>query len=62
MIVAVANTKDLQCLTEKFATQRIIQPADDIFFNSGLVPKTKLISDAGLDPNNLPKNGDEFLK
>jgi multiple sugar transport system substrate-binding protein len=78
----------------QFATQGIIQPADDIFFNSGLVPKddfnqslintitvdgktmavpfdnhgwglyynTKLISDAGLDPNNLPKNGDEFLK
>jgi multiple sugar transport system substrate-binding protein len=79
---------------KQFATQGIIQPADDIFYSSGLVNKsdfnqslintitvdgktmavpfdnhgwglyynTKLISDAGLDPNNLPKNGDEFLK
>jgi len=28
----------------------------------GLYYNTKLISAAGLDPNNLPKNGDEFLK
>src|SRR5437899_307383 len=28
----------------------------------GLYYNTKLISDAGLDPNALPKNGDEFLK
>jgi multiple sugar transport system substrate-binding protein len=78
----------------QFASQGIIQPADDIFFSNGLVDKkdfnqslintitvdgktmavpfdnhgwglyynTKLISDAGLDPNTLPKNGDEFLK
>jgi multiple sugar transport system substrate-binding protein len=78
----------------QFATQGIIQPADDIFYSTGLVPKndfnqslintitidgktmavpfdnhgwglyynTKLIADAGLDPNSLPKNGDEFLK
>lgn len=78
----------------QFASQGIIQPADDIFYSSGLVDKkdfnqglidtitvngktmavpfdnhgwglyynTQLISDAGLDPNTLPKNGDEFLK
>lgn len=78
----------------QFATQGLIQPADDNFYKSGLVSKedfnpnlintitidgktmavpfdnhgwglyynTKLITDAGLDPNNLPKNGDEFLK
>jgi multiple sugar transport system substrate-binding protein len=79
---------------KQFSSQGILQPADDIFFSTGLVPKddfnpslietitvdgktmavpfdnhgwglyynTKLISDAGLDPNNLPKNGDEFIK
>jgi ABC-type glycerol-3-phosphate transport system substrate-binding protein len=78
----------------QFASQGVLQPADDIFFNSGLVPKddfnpslmqtitvdgkimavpfdnhgwglfynTKLIQDAGLDPNNLPKNGAEFIE
>lgn len=78
----------------QFATQGLIQPADDNFYKSGLVAKddfnqslintitvdgktmavpfdnhgwglyynTKLITDAGLDPTTLPKNGDEFLK
>jgi ABC-type glycerol-3-phosphate transport system substrate-binding protein len=79
---------------KQFAAQGLLQPADDIFFNTGLVPKddfqqglietitidgktmavpfdnhgwglfynTKLIKDAGLDPENLPKNGDEFIQ
>jgi ABC-type glycerol-3-phosphate transport system substrate-binding protein len=79
---------------KQFAAQGILQPADDIFFSTGLVPKddfnpglietitvdgktmavpfdnhgwglyynTKLIKDAGLDPENLPKNGDEFIQ
>jgi ABC-type glycerol-3-phosphate transport system substrate-binding protein len=79
---------------QQFAAQGLLQPADDIFFSTGLVPKddfapnlietitidgktmavpfdnhgwglyynTKLIQDAGLDPNNLPKNGDEFIQ
>jgi ABC-type glycerol-3-phosphate transport system substrate-binding protein len=78
----------------QFASQGVLQPADDIFFNTGLVPKddfntslmdtitvdgkimavpfdnhgwglfynTKLIQDAGLDPNTLPKNGAEFIE
>ncbi len=78
----------------QFADQGIIQPADTIFFQPGLIPKddfnpsliseitvddltqavpfdnhgwlnwvnVKVIEDAGLDPNNLPKNGDEFLE
>ena len=77
----------------QFVTQGLLQPMDDIAYNSGLVPKadfakqlmdvitidgqtmavpfdnhgwglyynTKLIQDAGLDPNALPKNGAEFL-
>ncbi|MEN9935072.1 MAG: hypothetical protein RLZZ387_1651 [Chloroflexota bacterium] len=95
----VAGTPpDLACLHEwgilQFATQGVIQPVDDIFFGSGLIPKddfnqdlinkitidgkvyaipfdnhgwgmyvnTKVISDAGLDPNNLPKNQAEFIE
>jgi ABC-type glycerol-3-phosphate transport system substrate-binding protein len=78
---------------QQFAAQGLLQPADDIFFSTGLVPKddinpalidaitvdgktlavpfdnhgwinwvnTKVITDAGLDPNNLPKNGTEFI-
>ncbi|HWQ15958.1 MAG TPA: substrate-binding domain-containing protein [Roseiflexaceae bacterium] len=78
---------------QQFATQGLLQPVDEIFFTSGLIPKddfnqslletvsydgkvmgvpfdnhgwglfynTKLITDAGLDPNNLPKNQAEFL-
>jgi ABC-type glycerol-3-phosphate transport system substrate-binding protein len=78
---------------EQFAAQGLLQPADDIFFSTGLVPKedfnpalieaitidgkmqgvpfdnhgwlnwvnTKVIKDAGLDPENLPKNGTEFI-
>jgi len=79
---------------KQFAAQGLLQPADDIFFSTGLVPKddfapklietitvdgktqavpfdnhgwglyynTKLIKDAGLDPEKLPKNGDEFIQ
>lgn len=79
---------------QQFATQGILQPAEDIFFAPGLIPKddfnptlikvitadnktqavpfdnhgwlnwvnTKVIKDAGLDPNNLPKNGTEFIE
>ncbi len=78
---------------EQFANQGLLQPADDIFFNTGLVPKddfnpvlidaitiggkmqgvpfdnhgwinwvnTKVIKDAGFDPEKLPKNGTEFI-
>ena len=78
---------------QQFSSQGILQPADDLFFSSGLIPKddfnpglieaitvdgktqaipfdnhgwlnwvnTKVIKDAGLDPNNLPKNGEEFI-
>jgi ABC-type glycerol-3-phosphate transport system substrate-binding protein len=78
---------------QQFAAQGLLQPADDIFFSTGLIPKddinpalieaitvdgktlavpfdnhgwinwvnTKVITDAGLDPENLPKNGTEFI-
>ncbi|HEU5086473.1 MAG TPA: extracellular solute-binding protein, partial [Roseiflexaceae bacterium] len=78
---------------KQFANQGILQDADTLFFQPGLVPKndfaeslinaitvegktqavpfdnhgwlnwvnTKVIKDAGLDPENLPKNGTEFL-
>ncbi len=77
----------------QFATQGLLQDADENFFGPGLVPKddfnpslidlitvdgkaqgvpfdnhgwinwvnTKVIKDAGLDPNALPKNGEEFI-
>jgi ABC-type glycerol-3-phosphate transport system substrate-binding protein len=77
----------------QWASQGVIQDADTLFFEPGLVPKndfnpalieqivsegktqavpfdnhgwlnwvnTKVIKDAGLDPNNLPKNGTEFI-
>ncbi len=78
---------------KQFVDQSILQPAEDIFYSGGLVPKndfnpaliaavtfdnktasvpfdnhgwlnwvnTKVITDAGLDPNNLPKNGTDFI-
>ncbi|HSH78224.1 MAG TPA: extracellular solute-binding protein, partial [Herpetosiphonaceae bacterium] len=78
----------------QFATQGIIQDADTLFFQPGVVPRedfpptlieaisvdgtaqavpfdnhgwlnwvnTRVIKDAGLDPNNLPKNGAEFIE
>lgn len=78
----------------QFADQGILQPADELFFTPGLIPKddfnstlideisvggvtqavpfdnhgwlnwvnTKVIKDAGLDPDNLPKNGTEFIE
>ena len=74
---------------QQFAAQGLLQPADDIFYSTGLVPKddfnptlidaitidgktqavpfdnhgwinwvnTKVIKDAGLDPEKPPKNG-----
>lgn len=77
----------------QFASQGILQSADDLFFDAGLLPKddfnetilkkitvdgvtqgvmfdnhgwgmyynTKLIKEAGLDPNKLPQNGDEYV-
>jgi ABC-type glycerol-3-phosphate transport system substrate-binding protein len=96
---AVAGTPpDLAIMHEwgilQFARQGLLQPMDDIMYNTGLVNKddfnktlmdaitvdgkimavpfdnhgwglfynTQLITDAGLDPNNLPKNGAEFLE
>ena len=79
---------------EPFTRQGLMQPLDNIMYNSGLVPKddfapaiieaitvdgnimavpfdnhgwmnfvnTKLLSEAGLDPENLPKNGEEFIE
>jgi len=78
----------------QFGTQGVLQSADDLFFNAGILDKsdyneeilkkitidgvaygvpwdnhgwglwynTKLIKDAGLDPNKLPKNGQEYLE
>ncbi|MBA3942992.1 MAG: extracellular solute-binding protein [Herpetosiphonaceae bacterium] len=78
---------------KQFVDQSILQPAEDIFYSGGLVPKndfnpalisavtfdnktasvpfdnhgwlnwvnTKVITDAGLDPKNLPKNGTDFI-
>jgi multiple sugar transport system substrate-binding protein len=78
---------------KQFADQGILQDADTIFFQPGLLPKddfnptliseitvndltqavpfdnhgwlnwvnTKVIEDAGLDPNALPTNGEEFI-
>ncbi|HEU4326175.1 MAG TPA: extracellular solute-binding protein [Roseiflexaceae bacterium] len=78
----------------QFADQGILQPADEIFFQPGLIPKddfnpslineitvdgltqavpfdyhgwlnwvnTKVIKDAGLDPEKLPTNGAEFIE
>ncbi len=78
---------------QQMATEGLMMPVDDIFFNTGDLPKedfakaimdaityegntmavpfdnhgwvqfvnTKVIQDAGLDPNNLPKNGAEFI-
>ncbi|MBC8077371.1 MAG: hypothetical protein H7Y32_14950, partial [Chloroflexales bacterium] len=79
---------------QQFAAQGILQDADSLFFQTGLIDKkdinqslidaitvegktqavpfdnhgwlnwvnTKVISDAGLDPDNLPKNGAEFIE
>lgn len=78
----------------QFADQGILQPADTIFYEPGLIPKddfnpslineitvggltqavpfdyhgwlnwvnTKVIADAGLDPEQLPTNGPEFIE
>lgn len=79
---------------QQFTSQGLLQPVDEIFFDTGLVPKddfnpnlmktvtvdgkamavpfdnhgwglfynTKIIKDAGLDPDNLPKNGTDFIQ
>lgn len=79
---------------QQFSAQGLLQDADTLFFEPGLIPKddfnqpllqtisadgrvqgvpfdnhgflnfinTKIIKDAGLDPNNLPKNGTEFIE
>jgi ABC-type glycerol-3-phosphate transport system substrate-binding protein len=79
---------------QQFAAQGILQDADTVFFQPGLIAKddfnkslidaitvqgktqavpfdnhgwinwvnTKVIADAGLDPENLPKNGAEFIE
>ena len=95
---AAGSPPDLAIMHEwgilQFAKQGLLQPMDDIMYNTGLVPKndfnevllkaitvdgkimavpfdnhgwglyynTKLISDAGLNPDQLPKNGAEFLE
>jgi ABC-type glycerol-3-phosphate transport system substrate-binding protein len=78
---------------KQFANQGILQPADELFFQPGLVPKEdfnqslvktvtvdgkmmgvpfdnhgwvlyvnkKVIQDAGLNPDQLPKNGTDFI-
>lgn len=95
----VANTPpDLAIMHEwaiqQFASQGLLQPVDEIFFSTGLVPKddfnpglintitvdgktmaipfdnhgwglfynTQIIQDAGLNPDELPKNGTEFIE
>jgi multiple sugar transport system substrate-binding protein len=79
---------------QQFSAQGLLQPADDIFFSTGLIPKedinpalieaitidgkalavpfdnhgwinwvnTKVIKDAGLDPEKPPQNGTEFIE